>query len=223
MMFDVNISSVRVPRSIIAFRSKIQTGPILEKGFDIDQDRFHITCRIPMWQFYNFDGCDSEHHWTLQPWSNDLDQRREERVQVHGEVQLKLYVIISKSWFQFFKILFQQAEKMKTMLCAFNVKQIPNYKELHLLWVGKTTKLHIPLENTIVNCISTDSSFRSRLHNWHQIINEDARCSIGAENLKHQITIRLNVMVVKGAPITLNRDTLLLSTQFCFVIKKYFQ
>ena len=105
--------------------------------------------------------------------------------------------------------------KMKPMLCAFNVKQIPNYKELHLLWVGKTTKLHIPLENTIVNCISTDSSFRSRLHNWHQIINEDARCSIGAENLKHQITIRLNVIVEKEASITLKRGTLLLRSFVC--------
>ena len=130
MMFDVNISSVRVPRSIIAFRSKIQTGPILEKGFDIDQDRFHITCRIPMWQFYNFDGCDSEHHWPLQPWSYDLDQGWEEGVQVHGEVQLKLYVIISKSWFQFFKILFQQAEKWSQCYVCYVISMCNKYLTL---------------------------------------------------------------------------------------------
>ena len=135
MMLNVNISTVRISTAIISLWLEIQTRPCLQKFFDVNQNRFHVFGGIPMREFQYFHGGDAQHHGTLKTgsdhlknkiiffsyninfffvfWKNEnyLDQRREKGIQIHGEIQLKLDIIIKIALHQLFKIFFQQTKK----------------------------------------------------------------------------------------------------------------
>ena len=69
-------------------------------------------------------------------------------------------------------------------------------EKVYLLRWGEILYFNIPLEDVVINCISIDSSFCGRFHDRNQIIDQDPRSSISAENLKLCQNVRTPYMYV---------------------------
>ena len=69
-------------------------------------------------------------------------------------------------------------------------------EKVYLLRWGEILYFNIPLEDVVINCISIDSSFTGRFHDRNQIIDQDPRSSISAENLKLCQNVRTPYMYV---------------------------
>ena len=104
------------------------------------------------------------------PIESNLDKRREERIEVHGEIQLQLDIIVAE--------------------LLLNLRQV--VVEQSSLEVAESD---VPLEDVILYCVGGDPLAPLGLHDGDEVVDEDAGGSGTRKHLLGLTVLQTGVMV----------------------------